>query len=203
VSPAPARTSRDAIVAAARAILEEDGIEAVTMVTVAGRVGVRPPSLYKHVRDRQALVTALVQGAADELRDGLVAASAAVDDASGPDPDAERVAAIADAYRDFARQRPRSASLLFADLGPATGEVLAVSARAAEPVIAAAAALAGPDRALPAARVLTAFVHGFTSMELAGAFRLGGDIDEAFRLGVATLVRGLRDEPPTHDPAAS
>lgn len=195
MSPTPARTSRDAIVAAARAILEEDGLEAVTMVTVAWRVGIRPPSLYKHVRDHSALVTALVEGAADELRAVLAtAAAAAVDDVAGPDPAAQRVAAIAEAYRGFAHRWPRSASLLFADLGPATGAMVALSARAAEPVVAAAAALVGPDRALPAARVLTAFVHGFTSMELAGAFRLGGDVDEAFGLGVETLVRGLRDE---------
>jgi AcrR family transcriptional regulator len=194
VSPTPARTSREAIIGAACAILEEDGLAAVTMVTVARRVGVRPPSLYKHVRDRSALVAALVALAADELGAGLAEAGAASGRAPGPDPAAERVAAIADAYRDYARRSPRTASLLFTDLGPATGPMVAVSARAATPVVEAAAALVGPEGALPAARVLTAFVHGFTSMEMAGAFRLGGDVDEAFRLGVKTLVRGLRDE---------
>jgi AcrR family transcriptional regulator len=193
VSPTPARTSHDAIVAAARAILEVDGLDAVTMVTVAARVGVRPPSLYKHVRDRAALVEALAAQAAEELRVAMVEAGAVVDAAPGADPVAERVTAIAAAYRGFARRSPRSASLLFADLGPATAPLVEVSASAVTPVMEAVGALAGPERALPAARVLTAFVHGFTSMELAGAFRLGGDVDEAFRLGVETLVRGLRD----------
>ncbi|HWE29097.1 MAG TPA: TetR-like C-terminal domain-containing protein [Polyangia bacterium] len=41
---------------------------------------------------------------------------------------------------------------------------------------------------MPTARVLTAFVHGFVSMELHGAFRLGGDVDEAFAQGLELLL---------------
>lgn len=36
-----------------------------------------------------------------------------------------------------------------------------------------------------------AFAHGFVSMELAGAFRLGGDLDEAWRYGIEAAIRGL------------
>ena len=199
MSPTPARTSRDAILAAARTILERDGLDAVTMAAVAERVGIRPPSLYRHVRDRAGLLVALVGGAADELRIELVAAAASIEDLPGPEGPARRVVAITDAYRAFARRSPRTAALLFSDLGPATAAIVEASARAAAPVVEAAAALAGPERALSAARVLTAFAHGFTSMEVAGAFRLGGDPDEAYHLGVATLVAGLRTGRP--DPA--
>ena len=38
-----------------------------------------------------------------------------------------------------------------------------------------------------------AFAHGFVSMELAGAFRLGGDVDRAWRTGVATIVDAVAD----------
>ena len=51
--------------------------------------------------------------------------------------------------------------------------------------------LVGRPRALEAARLLTAFAHGFVSMELAGAFRLGGDVDEAYRFAIDSIVEGL------------
>ena len=82
--PAPARTSKDAIVAAARAILEEDGLDAVVMSRVAERVGVRGPSLYKHVRDRAALVRAVADGVTDDLASGSRSAVSTGDPRRGP-----------------------------------------------------------------------------------------------------------------------
>lgn len=156
------------------------------MAAVARRVGVKPPSLYKHVRDRAELLAAIATDAAGEL--GRILAQAG---ARPGDPPEIRLAALADAYRDFARRSPRAAALLFADLAPETRPPVEAAAMAARPVIEVAAELVGQTNALAAARVLTAFAYGFTSMEAAGAFRLGGDVDDAFRRGVAALARGL------------
>src|SRR5262249_53912537 len=40
----------ESVVAAAAAMADEDGLEAVTLTRLAGRLGVRTPSLYAHVR---------------------------------------------------------------------------------------------------------------------------------------------------------
>lgn len=55
-----------------------------------------------------------------------------------------------------------------------------------------AADLVGEDDALEAARLVTAWATGFLTMELSGAFRLGGDLDEAFEYGLARLAVALR-----------
>ena len=44
------------VVSAAQGILDEGGLEALTMAAVAGRLGVTPMAIYRHVRDRDALL---------------------------------------------------------------------------------------------------------------------------------------------------
>ena len=51
-----------------------------------------------------------------------------------------------------------------------------------------AIAAAVPGDPLPAARTFTAWIFGFCTMEQAGAFGLGGDVDEAFEFGLDALL---------------
>ena len=63
-----ARSGRAAdIVAAARRILEEEGVEALTMRRLAGAVGMRAPSLYKYFPTKRAVEAALIEEAMVEL----------------------------------------------------------------------------------------------------------------------------------------
>ena len=186
MSPARARTSRAAIIEAARQLLEAGGLEAVSMTGVAERVGVKAPSLYKHFGDRSELLAALATEVALAL--GRTVAGAA--EQSGADPPAQ-LRAIAAAYRSFVLAAPRGAALLFAGVAPGTEPTAESQAEAARPVLEVAEALVGAPKALAAARVLTAFAHGFTSMETAGAFRFGGDIAEAYDFGIAVLLAGF------------
>lgn len=172
--PTPERTTTAQIIAAGRELLEEAGPAGLTMQAVAARVGVRAPSLYKRVRDRDALLTAVCAATIDALTERLLTA--------GPD-----LSAIADAYRGFAHDQPEGFRLMFTTAAPHDA-----LERSAEPVIRASSALVGGDDALDAARLFTAWATGFLQMELSGAFRLGGDVDRAFEYGRARLIAGLR-----------
>ncbi len=186
--PTPARTSTEAIVDAGRQILEDRGLEALTMQSVARAVGVRPPSLYKHLRGRDDLVRRIATRAAEELGVHLEGA------VQGRDPDAD-LAALAAAYRSFALANPRAYALLFAP-GPDDWRIDAeLNVRLSTPLLATAERLAGPSDALSAARTAVAWAHGFVSMELAGAFRLGGDVEAAFSYGVRRLIAAVDARP--------
>jgi AcrR family transcriptional regulator len=68
VSPAirPPLT-RDRIVAAALGLADQAGLDAVTMRAVGAELGVEAMSLYKHVRDKSALLDGLVELVLDEV----------------------------------------------------------------------------------------------------------------------------------------
>ncbi len=174
--PTPPRTSLDEIVRAGRTILDAEGLDALTMQRVAAAVGVRAPSLYKRVRDRDALVRLIAQDVTDDL--GATLSGAAI---TG-DPRAD-LRAIAAAFRTWAHAHPGSFALLFARLPDSWRLEPEAGGGALDAMFRAIAALTGPAHVLEAARTVVAWASGFVSMELAGAFRLGGDVDAAFSYG--------------------
>ena len=171
--PTPERTSYAEIVEAASDLLEESGPSGLTMQAVADRVGVRAPSLYKRVRDRDALVEAVGAATVEELTRRLEASDRSLE-------------SLARAYRDLAHERPEGFRLMFAAAAPQQ-----LLDRAGLTIVESAAAVVGEAHALDAARLVTAWATGFIHMELGGAFRLGGDVDAAFDYGLAALRRGL------------
>lgn len=171
--PAPERTSLAQIVAAGRDLLEVGGPASLTMQAVAERVGVRAPSLYKRVRDRDALLGLVAAATVDELGQRLASSDGTL-------------AGVARAYRAFAHERPEGFRLLLS--AEADAEALA---RASAPMMRAVEELVGGADVLEGARLVTAWATGFISMELAGAFRMGGDLEVAFEFGIARMSAAL------------
>lgn len=183
--PTPAKTSPEQIVQIANDLVVAGGAEALTMGAVARAAGVRTPSLYKHFVDRQALLKAVELELLAELEGTLRR------ETSGETP-ALRLASIAAAYRRFAKAAPHRYRAIYGGEvfnDPLLREAIASAARPLfEELLAAGVAEA---RILPLARTFTAFMHGFVLMEIGDAFRLGGDVDDAFDSGVTTLLRDL------------
>jgi AcrR family transcriptional regulator len=173
VAEAGATPRRREIVAAARRILEAEGAGALTMRRLGEALGIRAPSLYKHFPDKAAVEAALLDAG---FREAAAALEAALR------PGAEPVAAFAAAFRAFATAHPHLYRLLTA--GPLPRERLTpgVEQAAAAPLLRAT----GGDMAR--ARALWGFAHGLVTLELAGRFPPGADVDAAWAAGVAAFA---------------
>ncbi len=175
--PAPDKTSLGAIVHAARQLVESDGLPGLTMQSVAQRVGVRAPSLYKRVGNRDELIRLVAEAALSDLSDALRAA-----------PDLYR---LAEAFRSFGHLHPAAFQLIMAPGAGVPVASLAATAAVTQPVIDATRALCGEARGLDAARTLTAWATGFIIMENNGGFRLDGDVEEAWRFGLERILEAI------------
>jgi AcrR family transcriptional regulator len=96
---ARSRRTRAALLAATRALLEEEGFEALTMSAVAERAGVSRRACYLHFTSRSDLVASLFDYVAEA--EGLAASTARVWEA----PDA--AAALEEWARHLAQYHPR------------------------------------------------------------------------------------------------
>jgi AcrR family transcriptional regulator len=160
------------IVAAARELLESEGPGALSMRRVADRLGIRAPSIYKHLPDKRTLENALISDAFEEQ---AVSFAAAIED--GGDP----LTAIASAYRRFALAHPHLYRLMTDRALDRAGLVPGAEDRAARPVVDAM----GGD--VDRARAVWAFAHGMTILELNDRFPAGADLDAAWATGLAAF----------------
>lgn len=180
----------DRVARAAADLADAHGWEQLTLAAVADSLGVRQPSLYKHVESIAALRRMVSRLAVTELRERL---GAAVAGRSGGDA----LQHLATAYREYAHERPgRYAASVVA---PAPGDV--EHARIGEAVIATLAAVLrgyhigdGPtdEPVLHAIRGLRAMLHGFVALEAAGGYALALDLDESYRRLVDGFDAALR-----------
>ncbi|WP_459803667.1 TetR/AcrR family transcriptional regulator [Herbidospora sp. RD11066] len=103
---------RDEIIAAAVELLDEEGDErAITLRSVARRIGIAAPSIYPHFPDQPAIMLAVVRQEFDQLTAALVAAVAK----AGDDPVA-RLTAACHAYLDLAATHPGRYRIMFGGL---------------------------------------------------------------------------------------
>jgi AcrR family transcriptional regulator len=183
--PTRERTSLQDIVRVGGELLESRGLRGLTMQAVAERVGVRAPSLYKRLRNREQLVALVLDATVRDLGTRL---DAAVEEPA-KDP---RLAlrALACTARQFAHERPAGFRLIFTPGAEVPLDAASLAAASAA-VVRVAGQLAGDEHALDAARTVTAWMNGFVSMELAGAFQLGGDVNQAFEFGIARLTEAI------------
>ncbi len=183
------RLDKAAVIQAAAELADAEGLEQLTLARLAERLGIQTPSLYNHVAGLRGLRRDLAQLGIHELNARLTRA------VMGKAGD-EAVAALAQAFRAFAKEHP---GLYATTVRPpdAGDQQWQTAAQAVVEVIAAVLAsygLQGED-AIHAIRGLRSALHGFVALETAGGFGLPLDLDESFRRLVQIMIHGLHHRP--------
>jgi AcrR family transcriptional regulator len=181
--------SRAAVIDIAVRVVDETGIDGLSLAAVAADAGVAVPSLYKHV------------GSLADLRRGVAVvgiqqlarrAAAATVGRSGEDALRE----LGRAIRAFAAEHPGlyAATQVAPHADDPADSEQALAAGDAVAIIAAVLRGFGlPEPALvPAVRAVRSAVHGFVDLEAHGGFGLPDDLDRSFEVLLDVLVVGLR-----------
>jgi AcrR family transcriptional regulator len=176
-------------------LADEVGFDQVTVSALARRFDVKVASLYSHVRNSQDLHTRIALLALAELADRAADALAG---RAGKDA----LAALANVYRDYAREHPGRWAAAQLRLDPRTA---AASAGVRHSQM-TRALLRGYDLTEPdqthAVRLLGSVFHGYVSLELGGGFSHSApDTDETWVRIIDALDTLLRNWPvPPTDP---
>jgi len=163
--------SRDRIFAAAKAVLEREGIPGLTIRKVALRAGMSPMAMYRHFADKDALMDAL-------MGDGLAAWEKRVRAIKAKDP-MDWLDVLIDAYIDFALEEPHRFDAAFFLPAPKARQFPDDFVAGRSPVVALmmlridqakAEAKLGDKPALEVALALVACGQGLVSMHRANRF---------------------------------
>jgi AcrR family transcriptional regulator len=175
----------DRVVAQAAELADEAGPDHLTLAALAARLGVRQPSLYKHVASLDSLQQLIAKQAKAEFADvlGQAAIGRARDDA---------LVAMAHAWRAWALDHPGRYQIGQRAPAPGDADHQAVADRT---VAVMTAVMAGygleDDDAIDAVRAFRSALHGFVSLEAGGGFGMPYSVDRSFGRLVRALVRAM------------
>ncbi|MFT7519222.1 MAG: AcrR family transcriptional regulator [Kiritimatiellia bacterium] len=176
------------VIEAAIAVVEAEGAAALGVNRVARALGIKPPSLYNHVANGDALVSLVVI----EGNRRLLAAMRVVDTCNCAE---DRLLALAVATRAWALDNAGLYTVMaqtpaandHPDFIPLLQQMLALFG---DPLTAMSVA---PSDVVHAIRALRAAVHGFVLLEISGQFGLPSDIEGSFEWLVRSMLRGMAE----------
>ncbi|TYP76602.1 TetR/AcrR family transcriptional regulator [Paenibacillus methanolicus] len=175
-----------AVIRAATEIADAQGLEAVTLASLAQKLQIRSPSLYNHVNGLPELRRQLALSGLTQMSELFASALA------GKTGD-EAIRAFSYAYLDFARAHPGLYEAVQRAVDPddnrlqeAAGSVVGMAVNALEVY-----GLRG-EAAIHAVRGLRSFLHGFANLEKQGGFGIPLDLDVTFRLIIDTFLAGVK-----------
>lgn len=176
------------VVEAALRLVDEEGLDQLSLGRLAERVGVRTPSLYHHVAGLPGLKQDLAIYSVRDLLDRILHATVGKSRA-------EAIVALADAYRSYAGEAPGRYALTQQAPDAGNQEWLSIAKQVVDVVRAVLAPYRlSEEDAVHAIRGLRSIVHGFISLEVTGGFGMPIDQDASFHWLITLFIAGLEQK---------
>jgi AcrR family transcriptional regulator len=181
------RLTPASVTEAGAALVDEIGFASLSMGLLAERLGVRTPSLYKHVSSQADLAHRIAVLAMTEV-------SEAIRDAIGGRAGRDALAAGAQAMRMYVREHPGRYAAGNAARPAGPDDPLIPADRRV--VASWAAMLRGyrldSSQEIHALRMLRSSLHGFATLEAADGFQIDTDVDDSFTWMIDFIDHGLQ-----------
>jgi AcrR family transcriptional regulator len=181
---------REALIKAGRAILEKDGVEALTLRACARKAGVSHAAPQHHFASISDL---LAEIAATGFEDFVKALDRGAARSAVP---VEKLKAMGQSYVAFARERPAVYQLMFGVAAPLSSERLRAARIAAWKQLAdAVSAVAGPDDKEAKAMQVWSAVHGFSMLVIGQQLPPVVNISQALKRVIDGLAPAIGAQP--------
>jgi AcrR family transcriptional regulator len=178
---------RTAVAAAAVRVVEQHGLDGLSLAAVAADLGIRSPSLYAHVEGLAGLQRLVAEEGATRL-------ALALSESAGTATGRDAARAFMASYRSFAHRHPGLYEASQRD-APVPTEDPELAQTFREPVRLAAEALAAmgvpSEDHIDTIRTIRAALHGWVELERVGGFGLPDDVDTSFDAMCDLLLAGI------------
>lgn len=181
------------IMQAAASIADDNGLQSVTLATLAKQLNVRPPSLYNHVNGLPEIRNKLTLIGLQGLHASMQAALA-----NENKPDSDAIPALALAYAQYATEHP---GLYEATININAKEHSETIQQEAAKVVELVSSGLRPylpstddEAVIHAVRGFRSLLHGYTSLVLSGGFNMAIDRDASFHYMIRAYMAGIQQQ---------
>ncbi|WP_036815572.1 TetR/AcrR family transcriptional regulator [Pontibacillus yanchengensis] len=167
-------------------IANKEGIESVTIASLARELNIKSPSLYNHVKNLGDIREAMAIQAIKQMEQHLRSSTISLENGE------ETIRAIGKAYVQFAKQHPGIYEALLSAPDPSSQNVM----KAGEGIVTLIKEALSPYPLtevgmIHAVRGLRSLLHGLVDLHYRGGFNLDVDLEGSQEFMVETFIKGL------------
>lgn len=180
------KLDRTIIFNASAELAQEVGLENITLLKLADKLGVKTPSLYNHINGLKDIQVGLAKLGMERL-------GSAVRDAAIGKSNEEAITSIANEYRRFAKECPELYKAIIGSPELEDSEVDEAGHIFVQIIYKVLESYKySEEDSIHIARGLRSIMHGFVSLEAAGFFKSNWDREESFRRLILGFILSIR-----------